>query len=85
MSHVSVKPASAGQPSLEELFALGSRLLATSIDSARIILRQAAGLLPSMPDVRHLIPCEAGHSVHCLACSCNALREGWTPRGRRLR
>lgn len=56
MSHVSVKPASAGRPSLEELFALGSKLLATSIHSARIIMQQAAGLLPPMPDLRSLRP-----------------------------
>ncbi len=85
MSHVSVKPASAGQPSLEELFALGSRLLATSIDSARIILQQAAGLLPPMPDLRTLRPrdmCEIPETDCPPRCVCEVTWEaipGETP------
>jgi len=49
MSHVSVKQASGPQPSLQELFAVGSRLLTLSIDNASSFLRQAASLLPPIP------------------------------------
>jgi hypothetical protein len=78
MSHVSVKPASAGQPSLEELLAFGSKLLAASIDSARFIMRQAAALLPPMPDLRTLRPrdmCEIPETECPPRCVCDVTWE----------
>jgi hypothetical protein len=50
MSHVSVKPASgARQPSFDELLTSFSKLLAASIDSTRVLLQQAAAVLPRAP------------------------------------
>ena len=85
MSHVSVKPASTPAPSLQELFAFGSKLLAMSIDNARTIMQQAASLLPSMPDVRALGPkgmCEIPETECPPRCVCEVTWEaspGETP------
>lgn len=85
MSHVSVKPASTQQPSLEDLVAFGFKLLAMSIDNARTIMQQAPSLLPPMPDLRSLRPkemCEIPETECPPRCVCEVTWEaspGETP------
>jgi len=72
MSHATAKPAS-GTPSLDEFLTAASKVLTASITSTRVILEQAASLLPGLPrlpDLRRREMCAIPETECPARCVC---------------
>jgi hypothetical protein len=80
MTNVTLKPASTQQASLDDLLTLGTKLLTLSLEANLSLIRQAAGLLPTLSNLAPTLPglprtacCEIPETECPPYCACDVV------------